>query len=166
VTVYAGPPDLSALLSAMEWSVTGLPIHILVVHAAVVFGPLAALSALAYVGLPRYRDLLRWPTMVLALIAFGSIWAAYLSGVNFFASDRFASFSGEALENIQTHESYAKTLRWIVTAFGIVTVAATYLHDRAGTRRTVLAALVAISAVATLVWVVLTGDAGSRAVWS
>src|SRR4051794_10832466 len=118
----------------MEWSVTGLPVHILVVHAAVVFGPLAAVSALAYVGLPRYRDLLRWPTMVLALIAFGSIWAAYLSGSNFFGSDRFASFSGEALERIQTHQSYAKTLRWIATGFAIVTVAATYLHDRAGTR--------------------------------
>ena len=91
------PSRLSALLSAMEWSVTGLPLHILVIHAAVVFGPLAALSALAYVALPRYRDLLRWPTLVLALIAFGSIWAAYLTGQNFFDSDRFANFSGEAL---------------------------------------------------------------------
>ncbi len=151
----------------MEWSVTGLPLHILVIHAAVVFGPLAALSALAYVALPRYRDLLRWPTLVLALVAFGSIWAAYLTGQNFFDSDRFANFSGEALENIETHEDYAKTLRWIASGFGIVTVATTYyFHNRAGTTRTVLLALVAISAVATLVWVGLTGDAGSRAVWS
>ena len=105
----------------MEWSVTGLPLHILIIHAAVVFGPLAALSALAYVALPRYRDLLRWPTLVLALVAFGSIWAAYLSGQNFFDSDRFANFSGEALENIETHEDYAKTLRWIASGFGIVT---------------------------------------------
>ena len=89
----------------MEWSVAGLPLHILVIHAAVVFGPLAALSALAYVGLPRYRDLLRWPTLVLALIAFGSIWAAYLTGQNFFDSDRFANFSGELLDNIETHEA-------------------------------------------------------------
>ena len=48
-----------------------------------------------------------------------------------------------------------------------MTVAATYsYHDRTGTTRTVLGALVAISAVATLVWVALTGDAGARAVWS
>jgi len=38
------------------WEFNGLPLHVLVVHAAVVFGPLAALSALAYVGLPKYRD--------------------------------------------------------------------------------------------------------------
>jgi hypothetical protein len=150
----------------MSWSVAGLPLHVLVIHAAVVFGPLAAVSALAYVGLPRYRDLLRWPTLVLALIAFGAIWAAYFSGLNFFASDRFANVSGELKDNIETHKSYASTLRWIATAFGIVTVAATYLHDREGSRKVVLNALVAVSAIATLVWVVLTGDAGSRSVWS
>jgi hypothetical protein len=150
----------------MEWSITGLPLHILVIHAAVVFGPLATMSALAYVGVPRYRDLLRWPTLVLAVIAFGAIWAAYYTGENFFGGDRFANVSGELRDNIKTHESYASTLRWIATGFGIVTVAATYLHDRAGARKIVLGALVAVSAVATLVWVVLTGDAGSRSVWS
>jgi hypothetical protein len=136
------------------------------VHAAVVFTPLASLAALAYVFVGRYRDLLRWPTLVLAVLAFGAIWAAYLTGNNFFASARFEHFSGELLDRIHKHESYARTLRWIATGFGIVTVAATYLHERAGTRKTVLGALVAIFAVLTLVWVVLTGDAGSRAVWS
>ena len=62
---------------------------------------------------------------------------------------------------------YARTLRWIAPGFGIVTVATTYyFHSRMGTARTVLSALVAICAVATLVWVALTGDAGSRSVWS
>jgi uncharacterized membrane protein len=148
-------------------NIAGLPAHVLIIHAAVVFGPLAALSALAYVGLPRYRDLLRWPTLVLAVIAVGAIWAAVITGQSFFASERFAGFSGEARENIETHEAYAKTLRWIASVFGIVTVAATYsYHSRPGTARTVLGALVALSAVGTLVWVILTGDAGSRAVWS
>jgi uncharacterized membrane protein len=150
----------------MYWSVGGLPAHILIIHAAVVFGPLAAVSALAYAGLPKYHDTLRWPTLVLAVIAFLAIWAAYLSGSNFFADARFDNFSGEILEKIEKHEDYASTLRWIGTGFGIVTVAATYLHDRAGTRRTVLNVLVAVLAVLTLVWVFLTGDAGSRAVWS
>jgi multidrug transporter EmrE-like cation transporter len=151
----------------MSWEVGGLPLHILVIHAAVVFGPLAALCAIAYVVVPRYRDLLRWPTLVLTVIAVGAIWAAYLTGQNFFASERFATFSGEALENIETHQGYAQTLRWIASGFGIVTLATTYFfHDRTSTTRTVLGALVVISAVATLVWVGLTGDAGSRAVWS
>ena len=135
-------------------------------HAAVVLTPLASLAALAYVFVGRYRDLLRWPTLVLAVVAAGAIWAAYLTGNNFFDSARFDNFSGELLDRIEKHESYARTLRWIATGFGIVTVAATYLHDREGTRKTVLGVLVAIFAVLTLVWVVLTGDAGSRAVWS
>jgi hypothetical protein len=148
-------------------NIAGLPAHVLIIHAAVVFGPLASLGALAYVGLPRYRDQLRWPVLVVTLIAVGAIWAAYVTGQNFFASDRFANFSGEARENIETHEGYASTLRWIASAFGILTVAATYhYHSRPGTARTVLGILVALSAVATLVWVGLTGDAGSRAVWS
>ena len=150
----------------MEWSVTGIPLHPLVVHATVVFTPLAALAALAYVFLGRYRDLLRWPTLVLALIAVGTVWAAYLTGANFFDSDRFQSFSGELLDRIEKHESYAGTLRWIASGFGIVTVAMTYLHDRAGSSRMALSGLVAVLAVLTLVWTVLTGDAGARAVWS
>ena len=154
------------MFSAMEWSIAGLPLHPLVVHATVVFTPLAALAALAYVFLGRYRDLLRWPTLVLAVVSVLSVWAAYFTGVDFFASDRFANFSGEALHNIETHQGYANTLRWIASAFGVVTIAATYFyHDRTGTIRTVLGALIAISAVATLVWVALTGDAGARAVW-
>ena len=147
------------------WEINGVPLHPLVVHAAVVLGPLAALSALAYVGLPRHRDRMRWLALVTVLLGTASIWAAYLTGNNFFDSDHFKNFSGELLDRIEKHESYARTLRWIATGFGIVTVAATYLHDREGTRKTVLGVLVAIFAVLTLVWVVLTGDAGSRAVW-
>jgi hypothetical protein len=150
----------------MEWSITGLPLHPLVVHAAVVFAPLAALAALAYVFLGRYRDLLRWPTLVLAVLAVGSIWAAYLTGNNFFGSDRFQGMSGEILDRIDKHRSYASNLRWIATGFGIVTVAATYLHTRAGSSRMVLSGLVVVLAVLTLVWTALTGDAGARAVWS
>jgi uncharacterized membrane protein len=162
VTVSAGP----ALIAALEWKITGLPLHPLVVHAAVVFTPLASLSALAYVALGRYREQLRWPTLVLAVVAFGSIWAAYLTGNNFFASPHFDNFSGELLDRIEKHQSYARTLRWIATGFAIVTVAATYLHDRQGTRKNVLGGLVVVLAVLTLVWVALTGDAGARAVWS
>ena len=146
-------------------SIAGLPLHPLVVHAAVVFGPLSALAAIAYVVLPKYRDLLRWPTLVLVLIATGSIWAAYLTGVNFFASDHFKNFSGEILDRIHKHQSYARTLRWIVTGFTIATGAAVWQHNRPGTLRTALGVLVVIGAVATLVWVGLTGDAGARAVW-
>jgi hypothetical protein len=147
------------------WEINGLPLHPLVVHAAVILGPLAALSALAYVGLPRHRDRLRWVALVMVLLGTAAIWAAYLTGNNFFASSRFDNFSGEALDRIHTHQNYARTLRWITSGFAAVTVLATYLHTRTGPTRMVLGVLVVLGAVFTLVWTVLTGDAGARAVW-
>jgi len=145
--------------------INGLPLHPLVVHAAVVFGPLAVLSALAYVAVPRLHDRLRWPTLVLVLIGLVSIWAAYLTGDNFFESDRFANVSGEALERIEHHEDLAGTLRWVTTGFAVVAVVALWQHQRRGAVRYALGALVAALAIATLVYTVLTGDAGSKAVW-
>ena len=46
----------------------GVPLHPLVVHAVVVLGPLAALAGLAYAFVPKWRWLLRWPLVVLAVV--------------------------------------------------------------------------------------------------
>lgn len=148
------------------WEINGVPIHPLVVHAAVVFGPLAALSAIAYSVWGARRDQLRWVTLVLVVIAFLSIWAAFFSGNNFYASDRFANFRGDAKDRIEHHKSLAYTLRWITTGFFLVTVLAVWQHAKEGGVRYALSGLVVVGAVLTLVWVALTGDAGAKAVWS
>jgi multisubunit Na+/H+ antiporter MnhB subunit len=145
--------------------ISGLPLHVLALHGAVVFGPVSALIAIAYAALPSWRDRLRWVTLVVVLIGVASIWVAYLSGESFFESDRFANVRGEALEKIEAHEEYAEVLRLVASGFGIVTIAATWLHDRTGAVRHLLRALVVVGAVLTLVWTILTGDAGARAVW-
>ena len=41
--------------------INGVPLHPLVVHAVVVFAPLAALFGIAYAVLPNWRWALRWP---------------------------------------------------------------------------------------------------------
>jgi membrane protein DedA with SNARE-associated domain len=135
------------------------------VHAAVVFAPLSAVSALAYVGLPKYRDRLRWVTLVLVLIGFVSIWAAYLTGNNFYASARFDHVSGNIKDKIDHHQSLARVLRWIMTGFTVVTVLAVWQHQRQGAARYVLSGLVVVGAILTLVWTIMTGDAGAQAVW-
>jgi hypothetical protein len=146
--------------------INGLPLHVLVVHAAVVFGPLAALCALAYVALPSWRDRLRWPTLVLVVIAFGAIWTAYVSGQNFFDSDRFNGIEGSELEqNILDHRALARTLRLVVSGFAFVTILAIWQHKREGAGRVVLSVLVAAGAIGTLAYTVLTGDAGAQSVW-
>jgi hypothetical protein len=147
------------------WEFNGLPLHPLIVHAAVVFGPLAALSAIAYAAWTSRRDQLRWVTLVLVTIAFVSIWGAYLSGDNYFESDHFAQVSGELKDKIEHHEELAGVLRWITTGFFVVTVFAVWQHARQGAARYALSGLVLVAAVLTLVWVAMTGDAGSQAVY-
>jgi len=141
--------------------INGLPLHPLVVHAAVVFGPLAAVTALLYVAVPRWRDRLRWPMLALAVVAVGSIVLAYLSGDSFLESK--PELEGSAA--VEKHEHRAEQLLWVTIGFGIVAVLDGWLATRPGAVRVVLDVLLAIAAVALLVWVVLTGDAGARAVW-
>ena len=61
-------------------TVTGLPVHPLVVHAVVVLGPLAALLAVTYVVVPRWRVGLRWPLVLLSVVAAASAFVAEQSG--------------------------------------------------------------------------------------
>jgi hypothetical protein len=142
--------------------INGLPLHPLVVHAAVVLGPLGALAAVAYVALPRWRDRLRWPMVVLALLAVASIVAAYYTGKSFFDS-RPPEIQAAPL--VVTHQNLAQQLFWITLAFGVVAVVSGWLATRTGALRVVLDVLLAAGAVAVLIWVARTGEAGARAVW-
>jgi uncharacterized membrane protein len=144
--------------------INGLPLHPLVVHAAVVFGPLAAVGAIVYAVVPTWRDRLRWPMLVLVLVATAAIWTAYFTGVNFRGSKEFFN-EGPLVDKIDKHQSLARTLRWVTTAFAIVAIVAAWLHARVGAIRVVLSAALSVAAVATLVYTVLTGDAGAQAVW-
>lgn len=146
--------------------INGLPLHPLVVHAAVVFGPIAALTAIVYVVLPSWRDRLRWPMLALAVLATALIWTAFLTGTNFRNQSRFDTAQGEWLDRLDKHKKLGGQLRWVTSGFFVVALASAWWHDRTGATRVALGVLLAGSAGATLVWVVLTGDAGARAVWA
>lgn len=152
----------------------GLPLHFLVLHAAVVFTPLAALAAGVFAVLPRWRWLTRWPTVVLAVVAFGSVWISRLSGKSFLDS------RPELRQLVATHEARGELLSYLVIGFLIVTLVAAWAlggtsalasgkgareSAMAATPEKILAAVLVLTAIATLVQVVLTGDAGTRAVW-
>jgi len=151
----------------------GLPVHVLVVHAAVVFTPLAALATIAFGVLPRWRYLTRLPAALLALTATGSVWMARLSG------NDLQKKRGLPQELIDTHESRGQVLALVMIAFLVLTLLGAWLlggpsgltSGRGAVQvrqqwmeATLPLVLVAISVVA-LVWVILTGDAGARAVW-
>ena len=145
---------------AME--INGLPLHALVVHAAVVFGPIAALAGILYAAVPPWRDRLRWPLVVLAAIAVSAIWVAYLSGEDLTEANEYG---GPLHELVETHEHRAEKLRLITTAFALTAWVTAWWHTRRGPVGVVLAVLLAVASVATGVWVVLTGDAGAQIAW-
>jgi uncharacterized membrane protein len=138
----------------------GLPLHPLVVHAAVVFGPLAAVAGLAFV-VPRWRDRMRWPMLVLAVIATGALVLAYFSGGDLLDGNPQLRTSPQ----VQAHEELGDQLLWISLGFGLVAIVAGWLDARNGALRVVLDVLLAVTAVALVVWVFRTGEAGARAVW-
>jgi hypothetical protein len=140
--------------------INGLPLHVLVVHATVVFVPLAALAALAFL-VPAWRDRVRWPMVVLAVVATGAVVLSYYSGGNFLDSKPELKASAQ----VQAHKNLGGQLLWVALGFGVVALLAAWLYRRTGALRVVLDVLVAVGAVSVLVMVLRTGEAGARAVW-
>jgi hypothetical protein len=141
--------------------INGLPLHPLVIHAAVVLAPVAALVAVLYAVVPSWRDRLRWPMVVLAVVAGGAVVAAYVTGRSFLNSRPELG----QLAMVQTHQHRAWVALWCTLVFMVVAVAAGWAHSRPGVARLVASLALVVTATATVVAVVLTGDAGARAVW-
>jgi uncharacterized membrane protein len=150
----------------------GIPLHPLVVHAAVVFTPLAALSALGFALVERWRGYLRWPTLVLVVMATAVCFTAKITGQNLFDKLQKQGFQNKWLT---LHQHRANILVWIVLALAVAGVlAALTVPARTSAARlnvqpvVVLGLRVAVVglAVATLVYVYLTGDAGARSLWA
>jgi hypothetical protein len=163
---------------------TGIPMHPLLVHAAVVFVPLLALAAIAYAFVPLVRSHLRWVLAALAVIAPGAAWFARLSGQAFF--DRGVE-RGDITEGfvsvIEEHQNFGNMTSYYTTALGVLTLVLVYLvapRAAAGVGamsaggpawrsspvlRWVVAGLVAVVGVVSIYYVVRTGDSGAHAVW-
>ena len=153
--------------------IAGLPLHPLVVHAAVVLTPMAALLVVALAIWPRHRWSTRWPAAVLTGLALVSVWVSRFSGKSLLES------RPELEQLVRTHEERGELLSLLMVAFAVLTAVGVFslggpspLVSGRGARSSrvaaldkVLPAVLVLAAVVVLVWVVLTGDAGSRAVW-
>lgn len=151
----------------------GLPLHALVVHAAVVLTPLAVLVVIAFAVWSRYRWLTRWPAGLLLLAALASVLVARVSGVAL-TEDR-----PELAPLVTVHRERANVLTVLLVVLVVVAAVALWalpgpsaLASGRGARESkavvldrVLPVVVVAAALAVLVAVVLVGDSGARAVW-
>ena len=154
----------------------GLPLHPLVVHAVVVFAPLAALSAVVYALRPQWRWAARWPMVAATLIAFVGAIVAVQAGE---ALIDLRGYTPETRPDVFTHRDRGRLLRLVLLGFTVVVGLGAWrlggpsgMKSGAGERRVAggpldlaVMALLVIGAVAVLVAVFLAGDSGSRAVW-
>ncbi|HET8682100.1 MAG TPA: hypothetical protein VFM54_09515 [Micromonosporaceae bacterium] len=170
--------------------IMGLPTHVLLNHTAVVLVPLLAAAAACYALLPMLRPPLRWLSLALAVVAPLSALLAKLSGDAFFrALQGFEPprIGGDMVARVQEHQQYGSILAWVSAGLGIATLLLVYVADQA--RRdareggapaagavagsliesrgftTALTVVTVGLAVASLVFIYLTGDSGARMVW-
>ena len=148
----------------------GVPLHPLVVHAVVVLGPLAAVAGLAYAVVPRWRWLLRWPLVVLAVGTAVTALVAVAAGEDLLAS------RPELAPIVEDHQDAGENLRSVALIYVVVAGLGAWalggtsaLASARGARETrfgiPVALLLAVTALGLLVTVFLAGDSGSRAVW-
>ncbi|MCI4064141.1 hypothetical protein MRQ36_16640 [Micromonospora sp. R77] len=153
--------------------VNGLPVHILVIHAAVVLVPLLALLSVAYGVLPRWRGRFGWAVAALAVVTPIATWVATESGEALEEALEERGYPAEGLRKIHEHSEYADTLFWLVVGLAVlalVLLAVTSGHERVRRLPTwlpwALTAVIAVLAVFALVYVYLTGDSGAAMVWT
>ncbi|GAA5024736.1 DUF2231 domain-containing protein [Actinopolymorpha pittospori] len=157
--------------------VSGLPVHVLVIHVVVVFVPLTVLVALGYALVPRWRWLLRWPLVVGSVASWLAAVVAQRSGYHLITR------LGGGTPAAQAHEGQGQLLGWVLLGFFVVSVAAAFAVQGPGApswrgevgRRSavsvarpiqiVVVVLLIVAAVAAGVQVFRTGDSGARAVW-
>jgi hypothetical protein len=159
----------------------GIPVHPLLVHAAVVFVPLLALTAVVYALVPSVRAHVRLVLAGLAVITPGAALFAKLSGDEFFARlSENGSIGGDVVPKVEAHRDLGNLTLYATIGLAVVTLALVYFvaprsrvdaTGNPGPRRTnlggwLLTALTVVAAGISLYYVVRTGDSGAKAVWT
>jgi hypothetical protein len=163
--------------------ISGVPLHPLVVHAVVMLVPAAVLLGWVHAFLTGWRWLTRWLALGASVAALAAVVVARQSGDDLLSKRSFlvADPASEVAELIATHQDRADVLFFAMIGFTLVTAVAFWALPAASGLTTgryehvgrddvrllrLLQLLSVVVGLVALVWVVLTGDAGARAVWS
>ena len=147
-------------------TVSGLPAHVLLVHAIVVLAPLTALLEMLCGLWPAARRRVVWLVLMLALVTAG------LTPLTTEAGEWLFDRARQPSEILRTHAERGNWMIYFSVALVVVAIVLAVLHvaeGRSEKRRVGANVLVAILALAvgisTLVTVYQIGDSGARAVW-
>ena len=139
-------------------TILGLPLHPLVVHAVIVFMPLAALGAVLMAARRSWNLKYGWLVLICAFVATGSAFVAKESG------EKLGSRMGFPPEHIEWGKRAP-----VVSAFLFVVLLILWLLDRREERRTALGKVVAVVTVLAAVLVAFVafqaGHTGATAAW-
>lgn len=143
----------------------GIPLHPLVVHAAVVLIPLTAIGVILISFIPRWRQRDGALVALFALAALVATPIAKMSGEN------FRNELGTT-DRIQTHANLGEKMLYFSIALFIVAVLLWWVGRREAQREpygrglTVTIGVVSVVvAIAATGWVIRVGHSGSHAVW-
>lgn len=144
-----------------------LPLHALVVHAAVILTPTSALLGFG-LWFPRWRMAMRWPLVALTAAATVTVFVARESGKvlsEVLADQIEGNVTGEV---VARHEELAGRLWIVLMVYLAIVTAVALLLPRLNNNiaEQGLALVVAIVAIGVVVLTVQTGDAGSKARWN
>lgn len=141
----------------MTDTIFGLPTHTLVIHAAVVLLPLAALGGIIMGFSQRFS--VRFGPVVVAVAAVGTV-AAFGSRIS---GEELA----ERVGNPEVHAQAGSLLPFIAVGYFVVLLLL-WLLDRRG-RRDLLTQIVAVLVIAAALivtgWTIRTGHSGAEATW-
>ena len=150
-----------------------LPLHPLVVHAAVIGIPLAALMAFLF-AFPKTREWARWP---LAITVVGATAVTFVARESCLALEAALGIKpGNPVGDlIVQHSMLANQAFYIMIGFAVIGLLNVFLVSKraadgaakqSAILRIGLPILLVAAAVVALVWVVRIGDLGARAVWN
>jgi len=137
----------------------GLPLHPLVVHAAVVLVPLAALGALLVIASAWVRQRYGWFTVAFAVAGAGAAVTARLSG------EALLQSLGGAGPALVSHQMWGQLAPFPAVILALALPAALLMENRSRAAWWVTGAVAALMALASVVLVMLTGHSGATAVW-
>ncbi|GIE50234.1 DUF2231 domain-containing protein [Actinoplanes nipponensis] len=151
--------------------INGLPVHALVIHAAVVFVPLLALAAIGYALVPRWRAKIGWAAVLLSVGAPLTAWVATESGEELRERLVASGLKGAPLEAIDDHMGFGTLTLYYSLGLGVVTLVMVFLTLRRSERPLPRAASIGLSVIMVALaavsgyYVFRTGDSGAQAVW-